>query len=495
MRRLAATVLLLLASNVCAAETLRLAVAALPVGLGNPYFDTILPRALPASALYDSLTIMDRGGELGPGLAARWQSLDELTWVFELRPDIVFSNGETLTAAAIVEALEHLKTPAGNRYAVTRELAAIERVEPGEGNAVIFKTNRPEPLLPRFLAGFRIPAPGHFAKLGAEAFAQDPVGSGPFKLVSWQPAKVTFERNPSAWRQAGVARLEILLIPDQSARLQALLSGAVDIALGLGPNDGDQLESRGGHLQVDVGGRVMTLSFVTNVESPLQDPRVRLALNHAVNRQLIVDALYGGATVPASQAIPRQAFGYDSSLEPIPYDPARARQLLAEAGYESGFALTATVSINNGAGDGEAYQAIAADLAAVGVDLTLAQVPLSKLVEYIYEGGWPGLAFGMDYGTEPALDGLRPFLLHSCLWARPWHCDEDQIPLIRRAQETFDLDERRQLVRQIVANQRRTLPGILLWELPRFDGVGPRVLDYQRAPGFIPLETIRLKSR
>lgn len=494
IRTLALVVIVLLAPN-AAGETLRLAVAALPVGLGNPYFDTILPRALPASALYDTLTIMDRDGNLGPGLASSWQSLDELTWAFELRPDIVFSNGEPLTAAAIVEAIDHLKSPAGNRYAVTRELAAIDRVEPGDGNTVVIRTNRPEALLPRFVAGFRIPEPGQFAKLGAEAFAQDPVGSGPFKLVSWQPAKVVFERNPTAWRQAGVERLEILLIPDQSARLQALLSGAVDIALGLGPNDGDQVESRGGHMQVDVGGRVMTLSFVTTVESPLQDPRVRLALNHAVNRQLIVDALYAGATVPASQAIPRQAFGYDPELKPISYDPSRARELLREAGYASGFALTATVSINNGAGDGEAYQALAADLAAVGVDLTLEQVPLSKLVEYIYEGGWPGLAFGMDYGTEPALDGLRPFLLHSCLWARPWHCDEEQVPLIRRAQQTFDLEERRELVQQVVANQRRTLPGILLWELPRFDGIGPRVLDYQRAPGFIPLETIRLRTR
>lgn len=495
MRTLLLVVLSLSAGAPLAAETLRIAVAAFPVAQGNPYFDTILPRALPASALYDSLTIMNRDGELGPGLALSWRALDELTWEFQLRPDVVFSNGEPLTPAAIIQAVAHLRTLAGNRYAVTRELSAIAEVERGETDSILIKTHRPEALLPRFLAGFRIPAPEHFARLGAQEFAQNPVGSGPFKLVDWQPTRATFERNPTAWRQASVERLEILLIPDQSVRLQALLSGAVDIALGLGPNDGEILASRGGYLEVDVGGRVMTLSFVTTVASPLQDQRVRLALNHAVNRELIVEALYAGATVPASQAIPRQAFGYDPTLQPIAYDPPRARELLREAGYPSGFALTATVSINNGAGDGEAYQAVAADLAAVGVDLTLEQVPLSKLVEYIYDGGWPGLAFGMDYGTEPALDGLRPFLLHSCLWSQPWHCDEAQVPLIRRAQSTFDLEERRRLVREIVANQRRTLPGILLWELPRFDGIGPRVADYARAPGFIPLETIRSKPR
>jgi ABC-type transport system substrate-binding protein len=126
--------------------------------------------------------------------------------------------------------------------------------------------------------------------------------------------------------------------------------------------------------------------------------------------------------------------------------------------------------------------------------MVLNRITVAQLVQFIYEGGWPGLAFGMDYGTEPSLDGLRPFFLHSCLWMSPWHCDEHMVPLIEAARSEFDLERRRALVRQIVRDHHAAPPGIMLWELPRFDALGANVRGYRTNLAFVPIEDVSLLS-
>ena len=96
----------------------------------------------------------------------------------------------------------------------------------------------------------------------------------------------------------------------------------------------------------------------------------------------------------------------------------------------------------------------------------------------------------MDYGTEPSLDGLRPFLLHSCLWSKPWHCDQAQVPVIKAAQREFDRPRREALVRQLVRRHHEDPPGIMLFELPRFDALGPGIGGYASGPGWIDLAAL-----
>jgi len=469
---------------------IRVAVALFPVAQGNPFRDVVAPRTLPHTALFDTLTRMTAAGELVPQLAVSWHAQDPLTWVFKLRTGVKFSNGRPLTATTIVEVLELLQAPEAAAYSIMRELRAVKQAQAIDAETLVITTHYPDLMLPRSLSGLRIPEPAHWRRLGAVGFAQQPVGSGPFTVEEWSPSRIRLAPWAGAWRPA-VTSVEALLIPDQAARLQALLSGAVEVAVGVGPDDEVSVANVGGRSHVQVGARVLTLAFVTVADSPLQDSRVRRALNFAVNRGLIVETILGSATVPASQAIPRQAFGYDPELSAYPFDPDKARALLTEAGFPDGFEITASVAVGGGAGDEAFFQAIAQDLRRVGVRLRLQRIALAKLVQYIYEGGWPGEVFGMDYGTEPSLDGLRPFLLHSCLWPKPWHCDPVQVPVIQAAQREFDPTRRAAMVRQLVRRHHEDPPGIMLFELPRFDALGPGLQGYASGPGWIDLAAIR----
>ena len=481
-------------SPASAETTLRIGVSAFPVAEGNPFRDVILPRTLPGAAVFDTLTLMDEQGELTPWLAQSWHAIDEHTWSVQLRAGVEFSNGDALDAAGVVAVLNYIKSDEAIKYSITRDLEGIAGARVTGPLTFEIRTHRPDAMLMRALSGLRIPAAGPWRSLGPEAFSRQPVGTGPFQVVAWTPTRIELAAVASSWRRPRLDRVQVLLIPEQAARTAALLSGAIDVAMGVGPDDVMRIRAAGGQVLAQLGGRLLTLAFVTVKESPLTDPRVRQALNYAVNRKLIVASILAGATEPATQTIPRRAFGYDPTLEAYPYDPQRARQLLGEAGYADGFKMVASVSVGAGSGDEAFYQAVAADLRSVGVDMQLNRITVAQLVQYIYEGGWPGLAFGMDYGTEPSLDGLRPFFLHSCLWMSPWHCDPRMVPLIEAARSEFDLDKRRRLVQQIVRQHHAAPPGIMLWELPRFDAVAATVRGYRTNLAFVPLEDVSVEE-
>jgi peptide/nickel transport system substrate-binding protein len=477
------------AAPAVAGQPVRVGVAAFPIAQANPFRDVIAPRTLPETALFDTLTRMTSGGELEPQLALSWHAEDPLTWIFRLRRGVKFSNGKPFSAATVVAVLELLQAPTAAAYSIARELVTVKQASVLDAHTLVITTHYPDLMLPRRLSALRIPEPEHWQQLGPVGFAQQPVGTGSYQLQQWSANRIHLTPSLGAWRPAKSA-VEVILIPDPATRLQALLSGAVDIAVGVGPDDTEAIASRGGTSHIEIGGRVMHLAFITVKDSPLQDSRVRRALNFAVNRPLIVATILRGATVPASQAIPRQAFGYDPALRPYPYDPAAAKALLVEAGFADGFAITASVAVGSSVVDEAYYQAIAQDLRRVGVRLRLERITVGKLVQYIYEGGWPGEAFGMDFGTEPSLDGLRPFLLHSCLWSQPWHCDPAQVPVIEAAQREFDPQRRLDLVRQLVRRHHQDPPGIMMFELPRFDGLVEGVDGYATGPAWIDLSQV-----
>ena len=480
-------------STALADKVLRMGLANFADGGGNPYTALTLPRTAPWQAVFDPLTMLDADGQPQPWLATAWHNPDALTWVFDLRGGIRFSNGEPFDAHAVHAAIRYLISPAANRDTIGRELSKLAGSRVIDDHRIEVRTTSPDAMLARRFSALRIPAPGVWRKLGAAGFARSPVGTGPFKVASWRPDRISVVSNRDAWHPPQVDALEFYEIADQSARLQGLLSGQINIAMAIGAADNDAVQTVGGRLYTERTARVSTVAFVTVRPSPLRDPRVRLALNHAVNKQLIIDTILNGATKVATQAAPSMAFGYNPELEAFAYDPERARQLLAEAGFADGFELTMTVVAGSGGSDSEYYQAIAADLRRVGVDVELRAVRLSQLVRYIYEGGWPGEAFGIDYGTEPALDGLRPFRMHSCLWIKPWHCDRDMTERIEAAWAEFDLDRRRELVHSILQSHHDAPPGILLWEMVRFDGLAREIVDYSVTAGVIRFDKIRLR--
>jgi peptide/nickel transport system substrate-binding protein len=482
-------------TSVWAQKTLRMAVTALPVDLGTPYGNIVIPSLLPALAIYDPIVQFDFNGDVVPSLATAWVMTSPTTWRFTLREGVRFSNGEPLNAAAVADAVNYLASDAGVLEIVSQAVTDVVRATAVNDTTLDIQTEAPNVLLPRRLAGVRIPAPAQWKKLGRREFSRTPVGTGPYVIQEWSAARIVLLANKTSWRKPVIDRIDILEVPDLNARVQALRTGAIDIAFDVGPEDKPLIESAGGNVQVRSTGRIQTVTFVSNKPSPVADVRVRQALNYAVNKQRIVDVLLGGTTTPATQGAVRQAFGYDPSHTAYPYDPAKARAMLAEAGYADGFDMLLSFPPGAMAADEAYYQQVVADLREVGVRVEIETSTFAQHIMRIRTGGWPGLGFGMDFNNMPTLDALWSIRIHSCLWAAPWHCRPEWTPLIKAAETAVSVEERLRLTRQLIAMYRDEPTGIFLWEMPGLDGVGTKVRNFKPGLGTFNFDTLDVSDR
>ncbi len=467
-------------SSIAAEKVLRLGFTALPTSKGNPFRSTASTSYTFFTALFDPLTQIDDQGKVHPWLAIEWAPENETTWRFKLRPGVTFSNGEPFDASAVKTSLDFLLSDAALAQTVARDIEFIAGARVIDALTIEIVTKSPNILLPRYLAGINIVAPKHFTAVGLDAFAQTPVGTGPFKLEEWSPEKVTMSAFKGSWRAPKVDQLVILALPDSTSRLQALETGRVDVATNISTDDKGRLEAAGNRFHRRNPTRVMVVSFETiRAGSPFRDVRVRQAMNYAVNRQSIVDNLLGGLTVLASQPAAPAVVGYAPDLKPYPYDPQKARALLKDAGYANGFSFVMEVPNGQLANDGAVAQQIAADLAAIGVKVDIREIDFAQVVRNMSLGNWKGLAMYTDFATAPSLDLMRAFIRHSCGWASPWFCDPTIEPVIAEAERTFDLDRRIQLTQKASQHYRDVAASLFLYPGISLDGIAARVTVWQ----------------
>lgn len=492
VRAVALTSLLFMPSLSLADKTITIGVELLPPTRGNPHQNVSLPGTLPLQAIFDSLTRIRADGAAGPALATAWQTVNETTWVLTLREGVTFSNGEPFNADAVVAAIDFLLSDEGKSETLGTHLTRInvtgaQALSPCE---VEITTSRPNAILPIHLDFLRIPAPKHFATLGPERFALDPIGSGPFKVETWAENRIALVRNEAAWRQPKLDSVTLVSVPDQTSRLQGLLSGSLDVAMNLAPEDRDSVEAEGGRLITYPSPSVSYVQFVTAKESPLTDVRVRRALNYAVNKELILEVMFEGAIEPTGQIAHPQAFGFNPEIAPYPYDPDTARALLAEAGYADGFEMISLMA-GGGANDEQVQQQIAADLARIGVRMEVQRTTFAKYLEYMYQTGWPDryLSFAM---VTSGFDPMHGYRTRSCRWTPSYFCDEAAVPLIEAAESAFDPDERRRLVGTLLKHEHDNPPGILMWQTPAFDAVASRVTHYGVIADVVPFDALEV---
>jgi peptide/nickel transport system substrate-binding protein len=478
--------------------TLRVGLAALPPMLGNPYGSISIPTIYTWAAMFDALTYVTVSGQVEPALATSWEAVDENTWRFELRRGVTFHNGEPFNAAAIVAAIAYLTSPEAVRDTIAREMRVLERAEAIDEHAVLIHTREPAALLPANMAQMFVVAPQQWQRLGPEGFAREPAGTGPFRLVRWVENGAELEAFRESWRPPRVDRLIFKQMPDQIARIQGIQTGQLDIAVALSPEDAAALEAAAGQLDYGPSASVLGIAFILeglDQDHPLRDQRVRQALNYAVDKERYLEVLFGGHSRPASQPATAAAFGYNDDLLPYRFDPARARQLLTEAGYPDGFSFTMEAAVGGGAADAAVYQTVANDLSAIGVNMRIQVIPISQLIRRIQGGGWGGQAFGMNYNAERTTDGLRFTRLHSCIPRSPWFCDEQLTARIQRANSTWDLAKKRAQIRAILAAYREQAVAIWLHEIVYAQGIGPRVKGFQQDNAFIRYDLIELDNQ
>ncbi len=295
--------------------------------------------------LYDSLTRWDAALKLQPGLATSWKSLNDTTWEFTLRQGVKFHDGSPFTAEDVKATLERNLVP--GKTVVTAGFATIESVQVVSPTTVRIVTRKPDPLLLVRMAqmGAQILPARLTTDDGVKQLARRPVGTGAYKFVEWvKDERLVMEANRDWWGWEGkppaIDRVVWKPIPDDFPRIVALEKGEADIITNV-PPDRMKALADGAGTRIATAPATRTVTFWMNAaQPPLSDKRVRQALHYALYVNALIKNLYAGMGKPFSGGLADTDLGYNPALKPYPFDPAKAKLLLAEAGRAGGLDVT-----------------------------------------------------------------------------------------------------------------------------------------------------------
>lgn len=417
-------------AGVVQAQSLTMALAAEPTA-ADPHYHKMTANDAFSAHVYDSLVGRNANMELVPALATSWKNLDDLTWEFKLRPGVKFSNGSPFTAKdvlfTICRSLNN-ETNVSQSYMDTTK--RITEVKTPDDLTVIIKTAEPLPLMPAEMArnlpiiwsGIVPHGKLQFApKTGCGVTGPWPtvtdfntgkmaIGTGPFLLKSYvKGTGIQLERNEGYWGQKSHWKT-VKMVPVASAgpRLTGLLSGDYDVIENPAARDLTRVKesdkfgfvatpsTRLVFLQPDIGRNPSPFVKTPDGKNPLQDLRVRQAMNMAIDRKAIVQRIMDGMATPASQYMPDGMFGALPKAPEIKYDPVAAKKLLADAGYPNGFELTLSSTNDRYVNDSQVAQAVAQYFTRIGiktnVDAMTASIYFPKRAKREFSlpmGGWP----------------------------------------------------------------------------------------------------------
>ena len=316
---------------------------------------------------------------LVPNLAESYQALNERTWQFKLRKGIKFHNGEDFNAESVKFSIERILEPATG--AVARAAASpIERVQVIDEDTVQIVTKKPFPVLPVRLAysasgSILMVPPRHYRQTSSEELALRAIGTGPFKFVDWKKGShVKLEANAGWWRGSPAIQEVVLRpIPEPGTRVSALLSGSIDIATNLPPSQVDRIERSGvARVSESLHGLMMPVfQMDTLTAGPMTNRLVRQAINYAVDMDAIVKHVLQGHATALPASLSPSDFGFHPTLKPYSYDPAKAKELLTQAGYPNGFELMFFTSEGRYMNDKAVSEAVAGYLNKVGIRTTV----------------------------------------------------------------------------------------------------------------------------
>ena len=449
-------------------KTLRIGVAGRVPSLGNPFGSVVTGGVHPSELTFDTLIQLGPSGRIDPALAESWEATNPTRWVFTLRRDVVFSNGEPFDAHAVVAEINYLKTAEAQKYFLSAETRLFKSVRALDDYTFELITTVPDAILPKRLALFLMVPPKAWAEMGPDEFGLTPIGTGPFNLVDWGMAtgKYVLERNPTSWRSPrDLQRVEFYLLAEQTSRTQALMSDQIDLAYQVGFEDMEDLEAMGFQIFTRLGTQVGGLCLPNIYEdSPLYDQRVRLALNHAVNRYEISEFIFKGVTPPVSQGAIPGVFGYHPGLEPYEYDLNKARELLADAGYPDGLTLEAKVLIQGLPEQAVMYQKVAQDLAQIGVIVNFRSVLGPEWIRIWFSGDWEGAdIISCTHGSSAYVDVIRGIENFSCKKRGTFFCRPDMLETINASNVNFDPAARERQLQDMMAELKQLAPTILLF--------------------------------
>ncbi len=335
---------------------------------------TIAPAAKPLIVLDPQLAPL-------PALATSWETPSDATWRFKLRQGVKFHDGSPFNAEVAKYSLDRFVDPATKNpeAAVLKPITSVKAVDE---STLELTTDGPFAATLTAIQNAFMMSPTAVQAAG-DQIARKPVGTGQYRFVDWVPGeRLVMEANPDYWgTKAKIQRLTWKPVTEASTRIVALRTGQADLIANIPPQLADQVSGPDMKLE-RVPGILITIMFNFAMK-PFDDPKVRQALNHAVNVDEIIQFVLGGAATRLASATKPGMLGHDPDLKPYPYDPAKAKQLLAEAGFPNGFEATLDAPNGRYLNDKAVAEAIVGQLNKVGLNITLNLPDYNALVQKI----------------------------------------------------------------------------------------------------------------
>ncbi|MCC6188810.1 MAG: ABC transporter substrate-binding protein, partial [Anaerolineales bacterium] len=439
--------------------------------------------------VYETLLTRDAAGELQPLLATEYTQVDDTTWEFTLREGVSFHNGAPFNAEAVAFSVNRIVDPATASDQVNN-FATITSAEAVSDNVVRILTNGPDPILPARLNMLMIVEPGH-VQADPEVFATTPIGTGPYKFVSWdRGVDVTIEKNPDYWGEPGsIDVVHYRPILEESTRLAALQAGEVDLVFGLLP---EQIDSA--PVAVHRPGLEFPVILLHNgPDSVLADVRLRQAMNYAVDKEGIAEAIYGGYAVPADgQVLTPGHFGYNPDVKAYPYDPAKAQELIAESGYD-GAEIVLESEVGRWLKDKELVEVVAGQLAEVGLNVRINISEFSNYLDILFDpdNRAPMIFVSHDNTLLDADRTLSGY--YSCEGTAPSYCNEAVTAMINAARTETDVAAREAMYHEIVKTAHDEASHLFLVNIENIYGLSERLNWEPRLDGRLLITEMSLK--
>jgi peptide/nickel transport system substrate-binding protein len=423
--------------------------------------------------IYDPLVMRNDKLELQPHLAESFRWINNTTLRFVLRKGIKFHNGEPLTSAAVKFTMDIVMDP---KTPTNYLVADIKEVQVVDDYTIDFITRTPAPTAVGRLTSLGIVPPQYIQKNGRDVLARQPVGTGPYRLKEWiKDDHVTLTVNRFYWKGTPeIEQITFRAIPDGSARVAALRTGEVDIITNFPP---DLVGVVGANAQVLAVPSIRSINILLDSETKeLADKRVRQAINYTVDRVAIVKNVLLGFGVPNSTLIPPNHFGFDASLRPYPYDPAKAKQLLREAGFPNGFSVVFNSPRGRYLKDAEVSQAVVGYLQAVGIKADLRYHEWGNYLKLSREhklGPMHLIGSGI-----PTMDAADPLINVKCGEWFSYYCNTTLDELYLKARATVDPKQRVEILKQAQRLVYEEAPILFMYTQKDIYGVSKR-LDWK----------------
>jgi peptide/nickel transport system substrate-binding protein len=468
------------------------------------------PASNVGTQMFEALVERDQSLKLVPALATEMPKLvAPTTWEVKLRKGVKFHNGEDFNADSVKFSIERLANPA-NKLRGSTSFAPIDRVEIVDPYTVRVHTKKPWPVFISHIAlrQASMYPPKEYAGKDTATVSKNPIGTGPYKFVRWtKDEEIVMEAFPGYW--GGAAKVKTVVfkpIPDDAVRVAALQNGEIDVAVNIPPHLANIIEK---HPKVFLSTapsiRTIQLMIYTHqmdathkptglYNGPTADKRVRQAIAYAVDADEIVKGVMDGKAVRVPTMLPSLHFGYDPALKPIKQDLARAKKLLADAGFPNGIDITLNAPQGRYVRDKEVAEAVAGQLPKAGIRTTLRTFEfvnyLNNMV-YVHKAG-PVWLIGWGHSTMDAEAIYVPLFKSPNIFVN-WHND-DFNGMVEEAQTMMDEKKRLAQYHRINKLWIEEVPAVPLYQQIDLYGANKRLNWKARSDELIRAYDMALKD-